>query len=206
MRWYYAQIDENNICVGISDLSGEVNAPDMIFLGHEYVDVMGMRYNFDTGKWETVKEPVYYYYAIINDVNVVIDVIKSETEINDDKHIKIDPNKFSGEVYYNGTFMSLNEANYRMLLNKGAIAASEVFTATIPASTQAIEVDHAAFIIDTTRHSYTLEILTSVMEADNPATITGTLYANNGKVSFARNSISVINPVNITYRILKHQL
>ena len=50
MRWYYAQIDENNICVGISDLSGEVNAPDMIKIDNYNEALLGKKYNNSVGR------------------------------------------------------------------------------------------------------------------------------------------------------------
>lgn len=55
MRWYYAQIDENNICVGISDLSGEVNAPDMIKIDNYNEALLGKKYN--NSVWEEVPKP-----------------------------------------------------------------------------------------------------------------------------------------------------
>lgn len=55
MRWYYAQIDENNICIGISDLSGEVNGPDMIKIDNYNEALLGKKYNNDS--WEDVAQP-----------------------------------------------------------------------------------------------------------------------------------------------------
>lgn len=44
----YAQIDQNGVCVGTSDLAGEVNAPHMILIG-EAEDYIGWTY--DNGNW-----------------------------------------------------------------------------------------------------------------------------------------------------------
>lgn len=41
MRYYYAQIDDNNICVGVSDLSGPVEADNMIQLDTYDTSVQG---------------------------------------------------------------------------------------------------------------------------------------------------------------------
>ena len=46
MRYYYATLDENNIVKGVSNLSGEVNQPNMIsidtyddtLIGKKYID------------------------------------------------------------------------------------------------------------------------------------------------------------------------
>ena len=41
MRYYYAQIDDNNICVGVSDLSGPVEAANMVQLDTYDTSVQG---------------------------------------------------------------------------------------------------------------------------------------------------------------------
>lgn len=53
----YAQIDAQNICIAVSDLSGEIDAPNMIPLAEETADdVIGHRY--ETGQWiEVPQEP-----------------------------------------------------------------------------------------------------------------------------------------------------
>ena len=45
----YAQLNENNICTGISQLSGEVQAPNMLQI--EYYDTTLMGKKFEDGKW-----------------------------------------------------------------------------------------------------------------------------------------------------------
>jgi hypothetical protein len=47
--FYYAQIDENNICIGISMLSGEVNAENMISIENYNIDYLGKIYQ--DGQW-----------------------------------------------------------------------------------------------------------------------------------------------------------
>lgn len=54
MRFYYAQLDEDNVCIGISDLSGEVNQPDMIRIDSYDMSLLRKKYNFDTGEWDDV--------------------------------------------------------------------------------------------------------------------------------------------------------
>lgn len=53
--FYYAQINEENICVGVSDLSGEVSADNMIRIDTMDTSLLGKKYN--SGNWETV-EPI----------------------------------------------------------------------------------------------------------------------------------------------------
>ncbi len=48
----YAQIDEKNICVGISQLSGEALAENMILLASCNASLLGKKYN--DGIWEEV--------------------------------------------------------------------------------------------------------------------------------------------------------
>ena len=45
----YAQLDMNNICTGISQLSGEVQAPNMLQIEHYDATLMGKKY--ENGVW-----------------------------------------------------------------------------------------------------------------------------------------------------------
>lgn len=54
---FYAQMNENNICTGISQLNGEVIQEDMIEI--ESADSSYMWKKFDLGVWSTEKfEPI----------------------------------------------------------------------------------------------------------------------------------------------------
>lgn len=55
MKYYYAQIDENNICIAVSDLSGKVTADNMIRLETYDTSLLGKKYN--AGVWEEVPQP-----------------------------------------------------------------------------------------------------------------------------------------------------
>jgi hypothetical protein len=57
MNFYYAQINTGNICEGISQLSGPVDAPHMIVITqqqYESSSVMGQRYDSATQTWVVV--------------------------------------------------------------------------------------------------------------------------------------------------------
>ena len=57
MNFYYAQIDASNICTGVSQLSGPVDAPHMIAITQEQYEsasVMGQQYNAATQTWVVV--------------------------------------------------------------------------------------------------------------------------------------------------------
>ena len=54
-KYCYAQIDENNICVSVSELSGLVNYENMIALDTYDISLLGKRYN--NGIWEDT-EPI----------------------------------------------------------------------------------------------------------------------------------------------------
>jgi len=43
-EFIYAQLNENNICVCVSYLSGEVDAANVVRLEDDSVDVLGMTY------------------------------------------------------------------------------------------------------------------------------------------------------------------
>lgn len=55
MKYYYAQIDENNICIAVSDLSGKVTAGNMLRLETYDTSLLGKKYN--NGVWEEVPQP-----------------------------------------------------------------------------------------------------------------------------------------------------
>lgn len=55
MSYFYAQIDENNICIAVSDLSGKVTAGNMLRLETYDTSLLGKKYN--NGVWEEVPQP-----------------------------------------------------------------------------------------------------------------------------------------------------
>ena len=55
MKYYYAQIDENNICIAVSDLSGPVTADNMLRLETYDISLLGKKYN--NGVWEVMPQP-----------------------------------------------------------------------------------------------------------------------------------------------------
>ena len=55
MKYYYAQIDENNICIAVSELSGKVTADNMLRLETYDTSLLGKKYN--NGVWEEVPKP-----------------------------------------------------------------------------------------------------------------------------------------------------
>ena len=55
MKYYYAQIDENNICIAVSDLTGKVTADNMLRLETYDTSLLGKKYN--NGVWEEVPQP-----------------------------------------------------------------------------------------------------------------------------------------------------
>lgn len=53
----YAQLDNNNVCIGISQLSGEVQMENMLQIKSYDVTILGKKY--EDGKWiEVFKPPV----------------------------------------------------------------------------------------------------------------------------------------------------
>ena len=60
MAYYYAQLDEDNICVGLSQLTGEVDSRDMIELSEADFsggNIMGCRH--EDGQWVDVSPEPY---------------------------------------------------------------------------------------------------------------------------------------------------
>lgn len=54
-RYYYAELDENSICMNVSDLSGEVTMDTMIRLEAYDETLLGKRY--ENGQWYEVPVP-----------------------------------------------------------------------------------------------------------------------------------------------------
>lgn len=55
MSYFYAQINKDNICVGVSSLSGKVTADNMLRLEIYDTSLLGKKYN--NGVWEEVPQP-----------------------------------------------------------------------------------------------------------------------------------------------------
>lgn len=53
--YVYAQINENNMCIAVSQLSGLVDLPNMIKLNSYDLSILGKKYN--NGVWEEVPQP-----------------------------------------------------------------------------------------------------------------------------------------------------
>ena len=53
--FYYAQINDDNVCFAVSQLSGEVNLPSMVLLDNYDASLLGRQYN--DGVWEEVVQP-----------------------------------------------------------------------------------------------------------------------------------------------------
>ena len=51
---FYAQLNENNICVGVSQLSGEVKAENMIEI--EAYDALLLGKKYDSGAWVEIPQ------------------------------------------------------------------------------------------------------------------------------------------------------
>jgi hypothetical protein len=53
MAYFYAQLNENNICIGVSRLSGPAEAPNMIQIDTLDTDKIWRKY--ENGAWSTEK-------------------------------------------------------------------------------------------------------------------------------------------------------
>jgi len=66
----YAQIDEKNIVIGISQLKGKIDNPNMIELGEYDHSILGKLY--ENGKFIDMD-----YYAELNNESIVIDIVSN---------------------------------------------------------------------------------------------------------------------------------
>ena len=55
MDYLYAQMDENNVCIGISQLSGEVMAENMIALSDNEFSINKLLCRYENGSWIAVE-------------------------------------------------------------------------------------------------------------------------------------------------------
>lgn len=118
MYYYYAQLNEKNICSLVlrRDTQYTVVPDNMVYLGTETQDVVGKRYDRETQTWEEV---VTRYYAVLNDVNIITGIFETEAQHIGDSFMEITEDIYNivsaGMVYRDGKFITMNESLYRML-------------------------------------------------------------------------------------------
>lgn len=59
MDYFYAQLDENNICIGLSQLSGEINSDNMVRLSEDGYSSNLLNLKYDNGGWLEAEPPEY---------------------------------------------------------------------------------------------------------------------------------------------------
>ena len=85
--YYYAYIDSNNICQGTYGFPTQVSLDDYIYLGTtDDQSVIGKRWNATTQQWEEVTN---FYYAQVNDKDIVTAVLEFPSEVTDYYYIRI---------------------------------------------------------------------------------------------------------------------
>lgn len=85
--YYYAYIDENNICTGTYGFPTQVTIPNYIYIGEtDNTDLVGMFYNATTGNWE---EPTYIY-AYLDTDDVCISVQEYTSVMSGTRYIRLD--------------------------------------------------------------------------------------------------------------------
>ena len=93
--YIYAQLNENNICVGVSQLTGEVIASNMILLEEYDTSIGGKKY--EDGKWiEMPKEEIV-------EVPTEAEIIQAEMLLN--------------QLLMQEQLNSIDEVNAQILLN-----------------------------------------------------------------------------------------
>jgi hypothetical protein len=74
--YFYAQLNDNNICIGVSQLSGEIIDPKMIAI--ESVDTDKIWRKYENGTWSTDKyeptstAPIDEFTALQDTVNQLV--------------------------------------------------------------------------------------------------------------------------------------
>lgn len=90
--YYLAYIDANNICTGVYAMPTDLSTmPSYILITEEQYtsqSVVGKRWNASTSTWEEVVE---YFYAVLDEKDICINVLEMETALPDDPcYIRID--------------------------------------------------------------------------------------------------------------------
>lgn len=85
--YYYAYIDENNICTGTYGFPTQVTLDNYIYIGEtDDTNFVGMYYNEVTGQWE---EPTYFY-AYLDTDDVCISVQEYTSEMTGTRYIRLE--------------------------------------------------------------------------------------------------------------------
>lgn len=87
--YYYAYINESNICTGVYAMPSELNVPGYIAITESQYNtqsVVGMYFNEETGSWEA---PVTWYYAVLNERDIVTNVVDAGQETIAENYIRI---------------------------------------------------------------------------------------------------------------------
>lgn len=109
--FYYAEINEEGICINVIDLDYESSEPNYILVGTGseapagFWNLYGKRYNAETGQFENV---AYYHYASLDENGIVVSVFESQDgTLANNNTILLDwfNTSLNGQVYRNGKFM-----------------------------------------------------------------------------------------------------
>ena len=87
--YYYAIVDANNVCTAVQSCAEEMNIANYIAISEEQFltqSVVGQQFNSDTGLWT---EPEHWYYAFLNDRDVVEMVQDWGEQLNSPNAIRI---------------------------------------------------------------------------------------------------------------------
>lgn len=89
--YYFAYIDADNVCTSVyampSDLSGVAGYVAITEEQYTSQSVVGMRWNASTSTWEEV---VDYFYAVLDENDICINVVELDAESDDPFYIRID--------------------------------------------------------------------------------------------------------------------
>lgn len=85
MKWF-AVLNEHDIVEAVMQMPAGVSGEAYIVLSAEDQSLIGKRYNRETGEFETA----FYYYAVLNEKGIVIQVFSSLGEQTDPKLVRID--------------------------------------------------------------------------------------------------------------------
>ena len=82
MRFVYAQLDERDYCIGVSELNGEVNQNNMILIEEYDSSYVGRKYDSQNKKWtdEYLQAPEKPLTITLEDIKVDTSLISENVE------------------------------------------------------------------------------------------------------------------------------
>lgn len=99
--YYYAYLDENDICTSIYEMPAQISGDQYVEIPSNYPYLIGQHFNRETGEFEVI-----YYYAVLNEKSIVTETVYYSTQQQESatlRAITYSQYKEIEGLYWNGT-------------------------------------------------------------------------------------------------------